>query len=84
MTFEAAVAAFGDVSFCGALVCDSALPAAVLDLGAVAELVSVFDALDAAFGLVSFDLAMMISFLLLIVLLPLTRLILTFPRNLSP
>jgi hypothetical protein len=47
-TFDAAVAAFDEVTFDGALVCDSALPAAVFDFGAVLELVKVFDALEAA------------------------------------
>jgi len=45
------------------LVWDSVLPAADLDLVAVVGLVIVFDALDAAFGLVTFALVMMISFL---------------------
>jgi len=60
-TFEAADAAFDDVTFFGAFVCDSALPPAVLDFLPVLELRSVFEALDAAFGLVTFNLAIFIS-----------------------
>lgn len=48
------MAAFGDVTFVGALVWDSALPAAVFDFGAVLELVNVFDALEAALEPVTF------------------------------
>jgi hypothetical protein len=55
--FDAAVAAFDDVTFAGALVCDSALPAAVFDFEAVLELVNVFDALEAALEPVTFDFA---------------------------
>lgn len=65
-TFEATVAALGDVTFADALVCDNALPPADFDFGAVLALVSVFDALEAAFGLVTFAFVMMYSFTLLI------------------
>jgi hypothetical protein len=61
-TLEAAFAAFGDVTFAGALVCDNALAAADFYFGAVAELVSTFDALEAAFELVTF--AFLITILL--------------------
>jgi hypothetical protein len=59
-TLEATVAAFEDVTFFGALVCDSALPAEVFDFGAVLELVSVFDALLAAFAPVTFDFVILV------------------------
>jgi hypothetical protein len=60
-TFDAAVAAFAEVTFSGALVCDSVLPAAVFDFWAVLVLVSVFDALDAALWLVTLGFVMMFS-----------------------
>ena len=49
-TLDAAVAAAFDVSFLGALLCDSALPAAVFEPFPVEPLRSVCDAFDAAFG----------------------------------
>jgi len=55
-TAEAALPAFLDVTFLGALVCDNVLPAAVLDLDPVDLLLRVEDAFCAAFGLVTFDL----------------------------
>ncbi len=58
-TFDAALAAFSDVTRLGAFVWDNALPAAVLDLRPVDLLRSVFDALLAAFGLVTFDFAIL-------------------------
>jgi len=58
--FEAAAAAFGDVTFAGALVCDNALPAAVFDFEAVLELVKVLDALEAAFEPVTFGFAILV------------------------
>jgi hypothetical protein len=54
------MAAVGEVTFCGAFVCDSALAPAVLDFGAVLVLVNVFDALEAAFGLVTFDFVILV------------------------
>ena len=57
-TFDAAVAAFAEVCFLGALFWDSALPAAVLDFEPVDLLVNVFEALLAAFLLVTFLFAM--------------------------
>ena len=54
-TADAAFAAFGDVTRFGALVCDSALPAAVFDFTPVEEERSVFDELRAAAGRVTFD-----------------------------
>ena len=62
-TFDAALAAFFEVTLLGAFVCDKALPAAVLDLRPVDLLLSVFDALLAAFGLVTFDFAIVFVFL---------------------
>ena len=56
-TFDAALAAFFEVTLLGAFVWDKALPAAVLDLEPVDLLRSVFDALLAAFGLVTLDFA---------------------------
>lgn len=53
-TFDAAIAALGDVCFLGAFVCDNALPAAVLDFDAVDLLRSVVDALLATLLLVTF------------------------------
>ena len=47
-TFEAAVAAGGDVDFFGAEACESALPAAVFDADPVDLLWSVFEAAVAA------------------------------------
>jgi len=61
-TFEAALAAFEDVTFAGALVWDSALPAAVFDFDPELELVKVFDALEAAFEPVTFGFAIWFSF----------------------
>jgi hypothetical protein len=52
-TLEAAVAAFGDVTFLFP-VWESALPAAVFDAAPVEGLFSTFDAAAAAFGLVAF------------------------------
>lgn len=60
-TFEAAVAAVAEVTFLGAFVCDNALPAAVLDFGAVLAFVRVFDALEAAFEPVTFVFVINIS-----------------------
>jgi hypothetical protein len=60
ITLDAALAAFGEVIFAGALVCESALPA-VRDFAPVDLLVSVFDAFDAALPPVVFPLAMAIS-----------------------
>lgn len=59
-TFDAAVAAFDDVTFDGALVWDNALPAEVFDFDPVLELVKVFDALEAAFEPVTFDFAILV------------------------
>jgi hypothetical protein len=56
-TDDAALAAFFDVTFRGALVWDNALPAAVLDLEPVDLLLRVEDAFLAAFGLVTLDFA---------------------------
>jgi len=56
-TFDAALAAFFEVSLLGAFVWDKALPAADLDFRPVDLFRSVFDALLAAFGLVTFDFA---------------------------
>jgi hypothetical protein len=61
-TLDAAVAAEAEVTFFGALVCDNALAATVLDFDAVLVLVIVFDALVATFELVTFPFVMMISF----------------------
>ena len=47
--FEAALAAFFDVTFLGAFVCDKALPAADFELFPVEDFFKVFDALLAAF-----------------------------------
>lgn len=58
ITLEAALAAFGDVVFLGALVCERALPAAVRDFALVDPLASVFEALDAALMPVVLPLAM--------------------------
>lgn len=58
--FEAALAAFDDVTLAGALVCDSALPAAVFDFDPVLALVNVFDALEAAFEPVTFGFAILV------------------------
>ena len=58
-TFEAALADFTDVDFLGTLVCDSALPAALFDFELVDLLAKVFDALEAAFLLVTFDFAIL-------------------------
>lgn len=57
MTEEAARAAFFEVTFFGALVWERALPAEVFDLDPVDLLRRVFDALPAAFGLVTLDFA---------------------------
>ena len=54
-TAEAILAALGEVTRCGAPVCESALPAAVFDFGEVFELVNVLDALEAALAPVTFD-----------------------------
>lgn len=56
-TFDAALAAFEEVTFFGAFVCDNALPADVLDLAPVLLFRIVFDALLAALGLVTLDFA---------------------------
>jgi hypothetical protein len=53
-TFDAALAAFGEVCFLGAFVWDKALPAADFEAFPVDLLVNVFDAFFAAFGLVIF------------------------------
>ena len=53
-TFEAAVAALVLVCFAGDLVCDNALAAAILELAPVDLPDRVFDALVAAFVLVTF------------------------------
>ncbi|MBA3673274.1 MAG: hypothetical protein H0W68_14780 [Gemmatimonadaceae bacterium] len=50
-------AAFADVFLLGDFRCDSALPAALFDLGEVLRPWRVFDALDAAFLPVSFDMS---------------------------
>jgi hypothetical protein len=60
-TLEASFAAGAEVTFFGALVCESALPAAVFDLGAELVFVNVFDALVAAFDPVTFAFVMMYS-----------------------
>jgi hypothetical protein len=57
-TLEAALAALLEVVFLGALVWDSALPAAVLYLEPVFLLAKVLEALDTALGPVTFELAM--------------------------
>ncbi len=57
------MAAFEEVIFAGALVCDSALPAAVFDFEAVLELVSVFDALEADLAPVTFGFAILVLLL---------------------
>lgn len=49
-TLDAALAAVEEVTFLGALVCESALPPAVLEVLLVLLLAIVFDAADAAFG----------------------------------
>ncbi len=56
-TDDAALAAFLEVTFFGALVCDNALPADALDLAPVLLFRSVFDAFFAALGLVTLDFA---------------------------
>ena len=56
-TLEDALAAFGEVTFFGALRCESALPPAVLDLLPVDLLFSVLDAAVAAFLPVTFRFA---------------------------
>lgn len=61
-TEDAALAAFWDVTLLGALVCDRALPDAVLDLGLVDLFLSVEDAFRAALGLVTFAFVIVISF----------------------
>jgi hypothetical protein len=58
-TDDAAVPAFLDVTFLGAFVWDSALPADVFDLPPVVLLRRVLDALLAALGLVTFDFAIL-------------------------
>lgn len=56
-TLEAFEATRFDVARLGAFVCERALPAADFDFAPVLVLVIVFDALDAAFGLVTRTLA---------------------------
>ena len=56
-TLEDALAAFGEVTFFGALRCESALPPAVLDFLPVDLLLSVLDAAVAAFLPVTFRFA---------------------------
>ena len=60
-TEDAARAALGVVTRAGALVWESALPAAVFDFVPVLPLRRVLEALVAALGLVTFDFAMLIS-----------------------
>ncbi len=61
ITAEAALAALGEVTRLGALVCDNALPAAVFDFEPVEGVRSVFDELRAAAGRVTFDFAILFS-----------------------
>ncbi len=63
-TDDAELAAFLDVTFFGAFVCDKALPAATFDFLPVDLLLSVVDAFFAALGLVTFCFDMILSFLL--------------------
>ena len=61
-TADAALAAFLDVTFWGAFVCERALPAAVFDFFPVDLLLSVPEAFFAALGLVTFDFFIVKSF----------------------
>jgi len=60
-TLEAELAAFFEVTFFGALVCDNALPEAAFDLLPVFLLRRVFEAFLAALGRVTLDLAILSS-----------------------